>query len=268
MSGIYFHAVGREPVVVRGAERARIEVLVRDTFREVLRRPHMARLRRVLRLNGAPAVEGFDYDQARLTELEWGLGEQLWAAGPSGAERVGLVGLAANTTVAEVAASQALVWLHYGCEAHGWVDGADRGWLAERYQDALDAGVARAGLGWEKVIELLRQDSTGAVVTSFYGDFPNVEEVINAGVWPEAGPRGASVSDADLAAREALWEGLTDERRWDLGMAALRARPAGDGELRWSPDVFARMGIEHDHHAEELVRGGFQLRLSPGETPA
>ena len=267
MSGIYFHTVGHEPVVVRGAERARIEVLVRDTFREVLRRPHMAELRRTLRLTGAPPVEGFDYDQAQLTGLAWGYEEELWAAGPLGVERVGMVGLAANTTVAELAASQALVWVHYGCEAHGWVDGADRGWLADRYQDALDAGLARAGFGWEEVIELLRQSSAAPVVTSFYGDFPNVQEIINSGVWPEAGT-GGSLSDADLSAREQLWDGLTDDQRWELGMAALRARPADAGELRWSPDVFARMGIEHDHNAEELVRRGLELRLVPVGTPA
>jgi hypothetical protein len=112
-------------------------------------------------------------------------------------------------------------------------------------------------------ISLLRQSSAAPVVTSFYGDFPNVEGIINAGVWPEAGTGGASLSDADLSAREELWDGLTDDQRWELGMAALRARPADAGELRWSPDVFASQGIEHGHDAEELVRRGLQLRLVP-----
>ena len=137
-----------------------------------------------------------------------------------------------------------------------------------RTATALDAGLARAGFGWEEVIELLRQSSAAPVVTSFYGDFPNVEGIINAGVWPEGGTGGTSLSDADLSAREELWDALTDDQRWEQGMAALRAWAADAGELRWSPDVFARMGIEHDHNAEELVRSGVELRLIPVGTPA
>jgi hypothetical protein len=49
----------------------------------------------------------------------------------------------ANTAVAALPALQAPVWLHFGCEAHGWVDGPDRAWLADRYAGALEAGLVR-----------------------------------------------------------------------------------------------------------------------------
>ncbi|WP_394622450.1 hypothetical protein JNUCC0626_49830 (plasmid) [Lentzea sp. JNUCC 0626] len=266
MSGIYFHTPTRpDPVVLNGAERAHIDGLVRDTFRTTLRQPHMASLRQVLRLNGAAPVEGLDLDKLRILNLVFDHEEELEAHDAAGAQTLSMTGLMANTTIAALPASQALIWLHYGCEEHGWVDGPDRAWLADRYQDALGAGLARPGLGWDAVIDLLRERDDKPVVTSFYNDFPDRQRVVKAGIWPEAAavPADAETDlDAELAVEHA-WDELGDARRWELGMRVLRAAPADAGELRWAPEVFAEQGIAHERHAEELVRSGARLRLVP-----
>ncbi|MGW4528314.1 hypothetical protein [Amycolatopsis sp. NPDC004378] len=270
MSGIYFHTVDRpQPLALDGGERARIDGLVRDTFREVLRRPSMAGLRQALRLTGAAPVPGFDPDKLRLLGFVFGGEEVLEQVGPGGeVEQISLVGLMANTAVAAVPALQAPVWLHFGCEAHGWVDGPDRAWLADRYADAVEAGIARDTPRWDAVIALLRESATEPVVTSFYNDFPNQHLVVSAGVWPKNADLAAASDVAAEVELERRWEALSDRQRWDLGMGALRANPAGAGEIQWSPAVFAANGIAHEHDAEQLVRAGAQLRLVPAPHPA
>lgn len=256
--------------MLAGGERARIDGLVRDTFREVLRRPHLAGLRQTLRLDGARPVEGFDPDKLRLLAFVLEGEEALEHVDADGAvEQVSVAGLMANTAVAEVPELQAPVWLHSGCEAHGWVDGPDRAWLADRYAAALEAGIGRDPARWDAVIALLRESSSEPVVTSFYNDFPSQHLVVSSGVWSEIAEL-ATAAETDAAAEielEGRWNDLTDAQRWDLGIRALRATPAGAGEIQWSPAMFATNGIAHEHDAEQLVRTAARLRLVPAAQP-
>lgn len=256
MSGIYFHTPDRPAaVVLHGSERAHIDGLMRRTFREALREQRMAPLRRALGLTGAVPVDGMDPDKLRILGWMYDDDPRLEVRSAGEPLTVGIPGLVANTAITALPACQALIWLHYGCENHGWVDGPDRGWLADRYQQALAAGLAREGMGWDAVIDLLRERDDAPVVTSAYDNFPDFDAVVRSTVWTQAAAPSAGTAEEDEEERLLeLWEDLDTAQRWELGLRALRERPADLDELRWSPEIFAGMGIQHDYDADRVLR--------------
>jgi hypothetical protein len=66
--------------------------------------------------------------------------------------------------------------LHGQCEVHAYVEGANRGWLADIIEHGREDHILRSGQGWEKVVELLRSRSDCPVVTSYSVcmPFPNI----------------------------------------------------------------------------------------------
>jgi hypothetical protein len=150
----------------------------------------------------------------------------------------------------------------------GWVEGADRGWLADYYQQCLDAGVARrlagdvhqgpldlgAGrvlppgdrAGWEEVIEWLRSGDEPVVTTLSLGGpnyFPNDRLAVEAGTWqlPDTPDDDEEEGDEDDP-----WDELEHAQQWDLSISALRIleprRPR-----RWTPEDFAQPMLTVDH---------------------
>lgn len=144
------------------------------------------------------------------------------------------------------------------CEAHCWVDGPDRAWMAGLIETGLDQGLYRHGLrirkaddrpaawralGWTDVVDLLRASDQGEVVLSYsHGDdFPN--EQIAEWEPPPAPPgwRPYWANDADgIAEWEALpaaeqestrqsamrrsWYKLPLDEQWATAMAGLRTQ--------------------------------------------
>ncbi|RJQ66140.1 hypothetical protein D5S17_35515 [Pseudonocardiaceae bacterium YIM PH 21723] len=259
MSAIYFHSLDHDdPVVLPLGERARVDGAIRDHFRRTLREPELAGLRRILGLTGAPPVAGLDTDELLILNF-WFEGELELG----GAERIDLSVLMANTAVAAVPALQALVRLHLGCERHGWVEGPDRAWLADRYTEAVDAGLVRNAADWQPVTALLRESSTGPVATSFYNDFPHREWVVTNGGWPEAAELAEAALE-DTAAEtefETQWDAFTRDQQWDRALTALRTQSTT--ALCWSPDSFAQYRAAPGRAAQDLVADTARLRLIP-----
>jgi hypothetical protein len=111
-----------------------------------------------------------------------------------------------------------LVRLDMSCEVHTWVDGPNRLWLAGIIEAGRKSGVLRLGMGWEKVVELLRNRDDQPVVTSYSvcDSFPNMA----VADWTP--PEGFEGEPSDA------WGELPREDRWRLCMAGLRAREAAD----------------------------------------
>ena len=125
--------------------------------------------------------------------------------------------------------------IHGQCEIHGYIEGADRADIAAIINEGLEAGIYRRGMGhsstqapehgWEAVIELLREDATEPVVTSYSvtDSFP--------------GPHLAA--DDWEHDRDDPWEAgsqLSSAEQWQMSIAKLRAERG----LRWSRETLDR----------------------------
>lgn len=121
-----------------------------------------------------------------------------------------------------------LCWLFDHALGHGWVAHPDRHAFAQEIQQALDAGAARPGMGWDAIIAFLR-GGAGDVFTSLSigNEFPDCQLALDSAAWQ---PAGANPGDSagDL---EGLWDRLGDDQQWDLCALALRAWPA----RQWRP---------------------------------
>lgn len=120
------------------------------------------------------------------------------------------------------------------CEVHAYVEDPHRAWLADVIDEGLRTGVYRRTLryhvapteppaeedqGWTDVVALLRVADDQPVVTSYSVTdwFPNP----TVADWT---PRGSDV-DGDSEGTWNGWSALTDDERWDLGLAGVRRRP-------------------------------------------
>lgn len=148
--------------------------------------------------------------------------------------------VALNTALAAGSDAVALAAkIHGWCESNAWVEGPDRAWLADVIELGLAAGLYRRGMGWDApttefdrsagVLALLRaRDDEPVVLSDSYGDgFPNT----SVGDWMPAWPAGVerdwnaltAEQQHEREAREEEWYELPNERRWEIGMAGLRA---------------------------------------------
>jgi hypothetical protein len=99
-------------------------------------------------------------------------------------------------------------------EAHCWVEGPDRAWIAGLIRHGLDVGIYRRTLrnhdqGWASVLDLLdsRDDEPVVLHYSSGGYFPN--------------PDIAGVDGTDIEGRDA-WSELPPGEQWATAMAGLR----------------------------------------------
>lgn len=118
-----------------------------------------------------------------------------------------------------------LARMHAQCEIHMWVDGPNREWLATIIAEGLRDGIMRGSMGWESVVEMLR-DGDGPVVTSYSvcEPFPNP----TAADWS---PPEDEDGDEDWDA----WYEIDQDTRWDMAMQVLRDRTGG---LELKPENF------------------------------
>lgn len=163
--------------------------------------------------------------------------------------------------------------IHGWCEAHAYVEGPDRAWMATIIDQGLKAGIYRHGLwyadqpdgpkdkwsdqGWEGVQALLRSRDDEPVVLSYSvcDQFPN-REVANWGppslpddwapdwvVDDKGREEWAALSEDDRASywhdhASDLWYDLPAEQRWESAMAGLRAERSW---ARLGPDTLAEV---------------------------
>ena len=164
--------------------------------------------------------------------------------------------------------------IHGWCEAHCWVDGPDRGWLAQIMRDGLEQGVYRAGLwyvsralenmeraedasdrrwveqGWETVIAHLESRDDEPIVMSYSvcDQFPNPDI---AGIYPAFAYEPDYSYDActkkqyaEIDASEDAWDKLPEERQWALALDGLKEQrpwaqitPQNLGTVSFGPNV-------------------------------
>lgn len=107
--------------------------------------------------------------------------------------------------------------LHGQCEIHTYVEGANRAWLADIVERGRKSGVFRSDMGWESVIEHLRERDDEPVVTSYSVcyQFPNASA---------AGWKPDKVNEEGDGDWDAYYD-LPNDERWRMGMEALRAKP-------------------------------------------
>lgn len=181
-----------------------------------------------------------------------------------------LFDVGANTFAQSHPSAVALTRLY--ASSCGWIEGDDRGWLADHYQALLDAGIARplmggahqeplrighhvlpppSDAGWEEVITWLRAGDRPVVTYLSVNEarFPDEQLAVEAGLWqPE-----------DDEVDERRWDNELDEaERWELGIRALRALE-DKRRRRWTPEHFAQTRLTVDM----LIQHVHDVRLAP-----
>lgn len=141
--------------------------------------------------------------------------------------------------------------LHGTCEIHAIVEGKDRAWLADVIEEGLDSRIFRRSypaakspvaelmvlmkqkvdnpedlkvvehsMGWTEIIEQLRANDQGTVVTSYSvtDGFPQMPH--------DWAPDGDPLEDEneEFVRREEAWLDLSEEEQFRLSLAAIRER--------------------------------------------
>lgn len=131
--------------------------------------------------------------------------------------------------------------LHAQCEIHAYVEGPNRAWMADVIERGRATGLYReiGGGGtearnWEGVVELLRKRADAPVVTSYTvcEGFPGNYLMKDSSWAPQPLPEKGT--DEYWEARDEAWGALSEARRWELCMAALRS---DDGGLEIKPGM-------------------------------
>lgn len=111
---------------------------------------------------------------------------------------------------------------------HGWVAAEDHEGFAGELELALAAGIARPGMGWDRVLPLLRGAGSEVATSLSAGNwFPDRQIALDAGTWrPDLG-------DADDKAdqMDAWWDELGDANCWQVCAQALHSLPCP----QWKP---------------------------------
>lgn len=243
MSRVYFHSPSGD-AELRGSERAWLGGLVNDLAVGILALHDPSRVDRLVSLAAsdhyiAQHADGYAGMPLQIAYRLAFLHEDPYTAAlvQHHGRRIDTFSLALNTAMllgndqVRLAAR-----LHAQCELHAWVDGPNRGWLADVMEAGLESGVFRRGIehapdpirgraeplwvsqGWEDVITLLRTRDDEPVVTSFSvtEQFPSPGDR-----WREFGEDGDGWYDLDAA------------EQWRFAMDWLRQSP---GELELRPD--------------------------------
>lgn len=229
MSRIYFHSLSRESEV-RGSERAFMGHIVSDMFLTALGvsdydfppdSPHV--LRAILNPSHyATKSTGREFASQLSVALRVGMDDAVLVVD---GKTVNVFAATLNTAV--VMGSDPIILsarLHGQCEIHTYVEGANRAWLADIIELGRKSGIFRKDSGWEDVIKHLKERDDEPVVTSYSvcEQFPNTTVT----KWKPS--RLTEEGEADW---DAFYD-LPKETRWEMGMAALRAKQS----LEMTPD--------------------------------
>lgn len=250
MSRIYFHSPSGH-VEVYGRERAWMDCLTRDIAGGVL-------CSRFRSLDLAHVLPAEAYPREALTP-ERGSAQRfaealsLWIGGHDSAWRVGgeeYDCFSLNLNTAWSLGSDAVrlcARLHGQCEIHAYVEGPNRAWLAGVIQSGVRDRVLRdEDSQWTKVAEWLLANADEPAVTSYSvcEQFPNASVAKQAGLWsPGDGHHGVGEDGREWWDGDEWYE-LPAEKKWELGMQALRSGAAGGG-LEMRPGNWATFRFGH-----------------------
>ncbi|WP_374553188.1 hypothetical protein [Sphingobium yanoikuyae] len=122
--------------------------------------------------------------------------------------------------------------LHGQCEIHAFCEGKHRAWMADIIAEGIECRVFRdlpmGYHGWSQVVEFLRSNDQEPVVTSY--------SVCESFPGPHCAPADMDMGDDPWEA----WDALSDDERWQIGLAHVRAEPS----LEISPE---RLGKRFNH---------------------
>lgn len=135
--------------------------------------------------------------------------------------------------------------LHGQCEIHAYCEEANRAWLADLIDEAVDDNLLRPDAwgydGWPAVSAMLR-DGKGPVVTSYSvcDSFPS----------PSLDPALEGHDDP-----WEVWDEKTEAEQWEIGMAQLRKEPG----LEISPE---RLGHRFGHNLSgyDLIKRAYAMK--------
>jgi hypothetical protein len=253
LSRIYFHTLGDEAEVL-GSERGHLGCLIDDYTEARLHELQAAHPDRAYAILSESAVR---QSSGRHIEPNWYCTR---FTGPSsyGTSFLSWKGTGFSTFTTKLNTMTRsgnddliLATRIYGmCEAHGWIDGADREWFAEKIEHALRTGTFRENHGWSDVIKLLRSTGKGEMVMSYSvtGGFPS-----SSFAWPEVDWNDwGAVEEA-----ENDWEKLGSDGQWAAGMRRLRR----DGTLRISPGRWGNVYAGANIAVQDLMCDDWSDRL-------
>lgn len=226
MSRIHFHSPS-DTLDIAGMERYHADIATRDKMWEVfggeevgieLLRPYLPEFwRRVdaeevkYFVNGSRAfgggllnIEGYELD----------------------------IGTLALNTSMEIGsdALRLLARLHAQSEIHCWVDGPNRGWMADIIAAGRTEGVLREEMGWDELADFLRSRDDEPVVCSYSvsDSFPNYGMLPESHRLKKREAKGDDIDDILDAYYRMRWQ-----TQWKLCMGELRSRT---GRLEMKPD--------------------------------
>ena len=238
MSAIYFHSQSEETARLSGSERAYYGGLVGDIFKTALHlltdefgvADNEAVLRHVVDPTHPCAKQS---GEQFIRSLALHTGSSSFGPSPLIYEGkpVALFDAHLNTALAFGSDSVKLAArLHGQCEVHAYVEGGNRKWLADLFQQGLATGIFRSKLrsynqGYDEVIKLLLCRDDEPVVTSYSvcDSFPN------AGVARFESTRKDHYDEPDPDE----WYEKDKDERWELALKGLRDSGGG---LELNPD--------------------------------
>lgn len=237
MSTVFFHTENEGTAEIRGLERHMGASLIRKIAATTLSEPFGGQIDPVTRHFPAGWQKHLPSDWTYAERITFYLeGVCVTAPAPLQIGEHSIYGLSLMANTALRLGSDAvklLVRLHMSCEVHTWVDGPNRTWLAGIVERGRKSGVLREDMGWESLVELLRQRADQPVVTSYSvcDSFPNR----HAARWEPPPAFEGEPADA--------WRELSRADRWSLCIAELRRQEAADPEGLWlelRPDNWER----------------------------
>jgi hypothetical protein len=113
--------------------------------------------------------------------------------------------------------------MHGQCEVHAYVEGPNRAWLADVIEQGLEDRLLRRKLrefdqGWDGAIALLRKSDQDPVVTSY-----SVCDLFPSAAGAQFEYPVVKDEDGNEDKDWDAWDELSDEKRWELAIAGIRA---------------------------------------------
>lgn len=244
MSRVYFTSADRESEL-HGSERAYLGSLVSHLALSILDpRWRREELERLLNYPDRWRHLGNGWPQSASWidnfSTSWSVGGDTWLAFEGRSLSPFEISLNTATLIGSPQL-KAAAWIHGQCEVHGYVEGKDRAWLADIFEEGVETGIYRRGLreipqGWEDVIEHLRENADGPVVMGYSvtDSFPSDRAIMESEL---EGFKTYSVTRPGSYDLDLYYE-LPQEEKWEVGMRWLNSNEANLGAF--GPDRLDR----------------------------
>jgi len=240
MSGIYFHTQNKT-ARLSGSERAHFGVFCNDLAWCVLRQTAEGSNPSLKKIFPTTHYvhHARDFEENARVSFAVGMSDDLCLAD----RKINPFSLSLNTAFAlGNDAVKLAARIHGQCEIHCWLAGVNRQWLVGIVEQGLKCGFYRTGMGWDEVIELLKEDNENPVVLSYSvcDSFPNSYV---AGWVPPISKDGEPDCDA--------WYDLPEDDQWRLAFDGLVASGRG---LELTPTNWNEFFFNDGYTALDLVR--------------